>query len=489
MPPLQDGPASPLFIPLFIEGNTTRAALPAAGISPEMAAALPQAPAGACVSWGIPFWVDGLVLLKDQPVTLPLGRVIARWFVFLHTSDLRPLALDQAGFIPHTTGRGHLNEHAADYVVIYEDGSEERLPIHRRLQVGAFQRAWGENCLQAVGHHKPNPIRGGQEQMNPSWGRSQTRVTAADGGLWVNWLCAWDNPHPEKAVVGVRLEPVSGVVLLSGISVGDVGSTPLRWQPRRKAILRLPEGLAFRPELDENGLLKQLRLDMGQIISATPRTLYPQSAWADTYNNQVPEISPREVLIEYTAHDEARFHLEDSLVFPLSDLAQAAEDAPLRPVAPATQRVTLRVVDKGGHKPIPVKLHVHGEAGEYLAPVDRHRIPNPAWYEDWSVDFSHQASTTAPTSRARRTIDLPLGRVYVEVSKGFEIAPVRRVFVVTPATRELTIDLGEGAALAGARLGHRRHARALPLAPVRRCWRAPPKGSTSSTCWPASGAS
>jgi hypothetical protein len=211
MPPLQDGPASPLFTPLLVQGNITRPALAEGAISPEMAAALPQAPAGACISWGIPFWIDGLVLLRDQAVTVPLGRVTARWLVFLHTSDLRPLALNEAGFIPHSTGRGHLNEHAADYVIIYEDGSEERLPIRRRHQVGAFQRAWGENCLQAVSHHKPNPIRGGQEQMHPSWGRSQTRVTAADSGPWVNWLWAWENPHPEKAVVGVRMEPLGNL--------------------------------------------------------------------------------------------------------------------------------------------------------------------------------------------------------------------------------------------------------------------------------------
>ena len=47
------------------------------------------------------------------------------------------------------------------------------------------------------------------------------------------------------------------------------------------------------------------------------------------------------------------------------------------------------VVEKGGRKPVPVKLHVHGERGEYLPPNDRHRIPNPAWFEDYSVDFVH----------------------------------------------------------------------------------------------------
>ena len=97
---------------------------------------------------------------------------------------------------------------------------------------------------------------------------------------------------------------------------------------------------------------------------------------------------------------------------------------------------------------MPVKLHIHGAWGEYLAPVDRHRILNPAWFEDYSVDFAHILSGTtrpapmpAPTSAAKRAIKLPLGKVYIEVSKGFEIRPVRKVVEVTPETQEIVIEL------------------------------------------------
>jgi hypothetical protein len=36
---------------------------------------------------------------------------------------------------------------------------------------------------------------------------------------------------------------------------------------------------------------------------------------------------------------------------------------------------------------------------------------------------------------------LPLGNVYIEVSKGFEIKPIRKVIAVTPETREITITI------------------------------------------------
>ncbi|MCP4515161.1 MAG: hypothetical protein GY824_08055, partial [Delftia sp.] len=100
-------------------------------------------------------------------------------------------------------------------------------------------------------------------------------------------------------------------------------------------------------------------------------------------------------------------------------------------------------------KSVPVKLHVHGQWGEYLAPTDRHRILNPAWFEDYSVDFVHSAGWDGSADNVHyctyipgeTSIDLPLGQVYVEVSQGFEIRPVRRVFQVGPDTKEIVIEI------------------------------------------------
>jgi hypothetical protein len=144
-------------------------------------------------------------------------------------------------------------------------------------------------------------------------------------------------------------------------------------------------------------------------------------------------------------------------IVPVKDLdsTQAAPDQRsrstclLQPVAPATRRVNLRVVERAGGEPVPTKLHVHGEWGEYLAPLDRHRIPNPAWFEDYSVDFVHGGTWEGNGSEThyctyipgQTSLDLPLGKVYLEVSKGFEIKPVRKVVEVTPEREEITIEI------------------------------------------------
>jgi hypothetical protein len=445
---VQDGPVSPLFAPLALEGNVALSGLPDVGISEGMAAALEHVPSGDCVAWGIPFAIGDVVVMVDRPVTVELRPTMAQWLVFMHSSDVRPFEPGAGGFISPMRGKGQLAEHAADYVMLYADGTEERVSVRRRHQIGAFERRWGENCFEAVSHRKPHALRAAHEQLRAEWGQSQTRATAADREPWLNWLWAWENPRPDEAVVGIRFEPVSGTVIVSAVAAGTASSQPLRWRARRKACLTLPEGEAFRPELDEHGLLQQVRLDMGQVISATARLIYPNDAWAETYNNRTPEISGTEVLIEYTAHPDARFHLSNGGVVPVAQVEGAQPAIPLRPVTPATQRVTLRVVEAGGGgKRVPVKLHVHGEWGEYLAPVDRHRILNPAWFEDYSVDFVH-LSWTEPVPPhcctyipGETSISLPLGRVYIEVSKGFEIRPVRQVVEVTPDTDEIVIEI------------------------------------------------
>ena len=117
-------------------------------------------------------------------------------------------------------------------------------------------------------------------------------------------------------------------------------------------------------------------------------------------------------------------------------------------MAAAQQSVTLRVVERGKKAPVAVKLHIHGQWGEYLAPVDRHRILNPTWFEDYSADFIHMLSWE---ERARAhsctyingetRLKLPLGKVYIEVSKGFEMRPMRKVVEVTPETQEIVIEI------------------------------------------------
>ena len=443
----KDGPSSPDFKPIDLKGNVSFSGLTKEGLSEEMGKAVSEAPRGLGASWGIPFHVQKPVLLKEELWTEELDNLKAQWLVFMHTSDLEELEWNKDGFLSPTTGEGRLNEHVADYVIVYADGSEARQKIRRRHHVGTFNRSWGENCFQAVLHLKPHPLRTLWEQPSAlsvhgseqSWAWVQTRVGAIYFPKWANWLWAWENPHPEKAIKALRFEPKAGRIVLSAVSAGQASSQPLRWERRQKAVLRLAEGVEFKPDLDQMGLLEQIQLDMGQVISAERRKIYPQEDWSETYNNKLPEISSSEILVEYSAHPDASFYFEGGETLRVSELRHA--EGALMPVPPADQRVSLRVVDKATKVPVPVKLHIHGQFGEYLPPVDRHRFPNPEWFEDYSPEFEHNGRHYCAYISGETVLNLPVGEIYIEVSKGFEIRPVRKVLAVKPGTRELEIEV------------------------------------------------
>ena len=447
MPQVQDGPGSPLFRPLDLGGTVSFSRIGEYGFSEELTAAIQRAPFGECIGWGIPFRINGAVPISSGITNLEINLFRARWLVFQHTSDSRPLEKNEHGLYSPMRGTGVLNESAAIYTVEFEDGSEEKIEIRRRYRIGAFQRMWGENCFEAVSHEKPKPIRAHHEQTTVDWGISQTRADSNDSGMWINWLTAWENPRPGTGITGIKVEPVAGKSILFAVSYGSPESNPLKWISREKAIVKAD----YDPHLDERGLTSTLRIDLGQIISVERKKLYPNDRWSDGYNNQQPEYSDDHVLIEYTAHPDAKLYVNDVAVVPLGK-PRIAEL--VCPVSTATKRVTIRVTEKGSTVPIPVKLHVHGEHGEYLPPLDRHRIPNHAWYEDYSTDFVHMPARDAIGENdlslaphfctyipGETDLLLPEGTIYIEVSKGYEITPVRTTANVTSGTDSIEIEV------------------------------------------------
>ena len=161
MPLMIDGPASPLFRPLGLDGNMSLDRLADTHVSQEMVDSAKFAPTGSCVHWGIPFEVDSLVLATDAAISIDLSGVEARWLVIDHVVDLS----EQNQNIDEYVSFGSLSmklyravpiDHVADYVFVYTDGTEERSRIVRRHQIQPFATRWGENCFEAVSHFKPN---------------------------------------------------------------------------------------------------------------------------------------------------------------------------------------------------------------------------------------------------------------------------------------------------------------------------------------------
>ncbi len=445
LPEYFDGPGSPLFEPLNITGNINISEVDSSIVTEQMSEAIKSAPTGNSVAWGIPFNIKERVIhLKNDPYSVSFTPSKGKWIAFMHTSDRAEMKRTDDGFYQKPfRGTGQFNEEVARYYVIYEDNEEVSLPIRQRYHVGMFSQIWGENSIESVANVKPAPLSFLREMTNESWGWIQTKVNMNDRGNWINWILAWENPNPDKKIKGFRFEPLKkSSLIISAISIGNVSSNPLKWNSRQKAILTIPEGSVFNPVPDEKGILNNIQIDLGQIISAVPVMIYPDQDWPDSYNNKIPENSEKEIIIEYTAHPDALFYLPGREPVPVSVLINKTNDNDrIRVIKPADQRVKIRVVEKGSGQVMAVKFHAHGEAGEYLAPMDRHRQPNISWFEDYSVDYVNEGAHICTYIPGETSIKLPLGEVYIEISKGFEIKPVRKIFGISKDTEEITIEV------------------------------------------------
>ena len=440
-----DGPGSPLFKPLKITGNFDLLKIDPSIATKKMADAAKSAPVGNSVAFGIPFDISQkIICIKNQSFNIDIEPQLMRCIVFMHTSDQHDLKINEDGFFEKPfKGFGQLNEIVANYIIIYEDNTEMNLPISQRHNIGMFQQGWGENCVESVAHNKPRSISFRREITSEEWGSTQTRVEMEDRSDWINWLWAWENTYPEKRIKGIRFEPLNkDTIIISAVSVGNVKTNPLRWTRRQKILLSFPTGSSFKPAYDKKGQLKNIQMDLGQVIFATPRLLYPDVDWSESYNNKIPKRSKTEFVIEYTAHPDAMFYISNQEPIPVSKLKSfESKSSQMQVIKPADHKVKIRIVEKGSGKLVPVKFHAHGELGEYLAPVDRHRQPNYFWYSDLSVDFVHLGTHNSSYISGETVINLPLGKVYIEISKGFEIKPMRKIFEVSPETEQITIEI------------------------------------------------
>lgn len=451
--------ASPFFTPLDISSlfNREIGLLSEKDCDPKILEVKASIPSGFNVMRGIPFLFGSrdkggknIFLLRNESVfftpCMPLEN--CKYLVFAHSADLKNSEAGDDGIISPMMGCPRLGEVACVYKLGYDDGTCARVEIKRRFNINEYYVSWGEGAFEAVPCEKPRAIPADtgdsikREMPGISWGWSQTRVAPVDTcSRYALWLYSMENPCPGKNIVSICFIPVGGTVLISGITACSLTSNPLRWESRKKVAIKLPESEKNACQGDYGNM----EIDLGQIISVNPMPAYENSSWESGYNNEQPKTLENTVVVEYTAHPGAWVSLggHGNVRVPVSELQEKnvhVNGFSFCRIPEAVKRVTLKVKDRESGHTVPVKIHIHGASGEYLPPVNRHRIPNRFWFEDYSTDFVHGGHLCTYID-GEAEYKLPLGDVYVEVSKGFEIKPVRRVFHIDENTDEITIEL------------------------------------------------
>ncbi len=402
---------------------------------------------------GIPFELGvkdqpNVILLDQQAVHIALEPFEAAHILFLHAvadrPSLVPPDLSDSPDALACTG-SELGDLVSEYRLEYVDGSSETVEIRRRHAIQQAHIAWGNSPFNAVTAHGPRVMGSALESASTGkkgvpFGRGEVRIVP-----WWEvspehiWIYAFPNPHPEKAIRGITCSPRDERSIIYAITHSLLADHPLRPARRRKFRLDLPPGAA----LDAIFELEEIAVDLGTLISARAVLDYDRSAWLSQAVVVQPNRSESAVIVEAEVHPQSRLYVQtgpgeaDVAVYELSKLESESN---LIEVPPAFQTVRLRFVESGSNTQVPVRLHLHGSAGEYLPPKGHHRKVNDGWFEDYAGEFVNGGNQYCYIP-GECVVDLPMGEVFVEATRGYEVTPIRTSFTVKPETKELTFIL------------------------------------------------
>jgi hypothetical protein len=423
---------------------------------------------GVQVIRGIPFALGeadraNVALLDRENVSVELGEARATYVLFVHAvEDIPTNYLD--GLADSQIDGCALGELVSEYELEYDDSTVTRVPILRRFGIQQARYEWGSapfacvpaadddvfpsaDEMQLLGRptvERGQPANALQPGLSPreyvglAYGtRQQTRTASAvEGGLDPAvggrlWVYAVPNAKPDKPLRKITCRPRDARSAVYAVTLTELAEHPLRRGRRRKMRLRLPDGVA----LNAAGEVDEIAIDLGAVISARSALDYDHERWAADEAVVEPTRSPREVIVEYAAHPNARLYVGDWIY------EFGTESEAVTAVAPAHRPVRLRFVDRDSRARVAVRLHLHGEAGEYLPPRGHHRKVNSIWWgQDLAAEFVNIENQYVYVD-GECVVDLPLGAVFVEATRGYEIAPLRTSFQVGPETNEMVFEL------------------------------------------------
>jgi len=426
-------------------------------------------PTGQHTFWGVPFNLGpgpaggpDLAVAGEGGSTVPLELPVggkASFVVFAHFCDSRPGA-HPAGQVadypnPVVTVPG---EHLADYVMVFEDGSEASTPMRRRFEINQvatrMQSAFASRShqgLTALDFRGPYPRN--------MWGRMQTGVFVGEPGAppaardylesTANPAPSWSiyalpNPHPDRTIVLIRVQPTGAAALaVGGVTLFTGREHPLRHLPLQSVRIDMPDGEAAGPEAVDADI------DLGVIARRYAVPAFDPEAWLRSevrgWGEDADDGRETSLVLDVSSAPDATLSVAGRSV-DMGELyrsgSAASSDGTLkaRVLTPHRAWVHGRIVDASTGKPTAARLHFRSEDGRYFPPYGHTHEVNDNWFEDYGADLKLGSTQYAYVDGTFQA-ELPVGTVYAEVAKGFEYEPIRARIDIKPGQKNLELQL------------------------------------------------
>ncbi len=393
-------------------------------------------------------WATGSVEIHLPPISGEIRYLCLAAFCDWDANETPPEHVEDV--------REKVGQLLAQATLVYADGGSHRLPLRRRFEVNAPTTIYGHLSFAAVPHRKDVP----RQLTDPlpdatEWGDLQLGVwyMTYPAGPWAGdphlWISALENPEPTRTLRSVRLEAASeDLLMICGMTLFHGEAHPLRWEPRTFYRFTLPE-----PESDPARW--KVDVDLG-VVTRTFMLDFDPAAWlgsryAGMGENRAGSEKSRYLYAEVVASRESVLVLRDARTgreygFELKNLPVERGRATSRPAASVEviekEKVWLhgRVLDADSGQPTPVRISFRSPDGRYIPPYGHRRDINAGWFQDYGADVKLGDSSFACIDGTFQ-IELPVGEIYLEMSKGFEYQSVRRKLQIAADQRTLDLEI------------------------------------------------
>jgi len=407
------------------------------GFLRELAKQVREFPVGRQEPWGIPFEMAGkgsrarvILVRSGQELTVPVGAK-ADYICLLHTFRKSPR--DKTEYVE--------SQPVGEYGIVYSRGSSHVHLVRARLDV-PIPESPGP-AQMAVPFHMPltaDPVappqgrRWGQLQYGLSTGREEPLVFALR------------NPQPTRKVQALVIRGLTdSALIIAGVTCFRGTAHPLRHLPRRMYRIKTTGGRQRKVESVEVSMGAVARRD--QTIGPRGKA-WLKAAYAGVDGAADPSKDGEDIYSIYGAADatvsaeiEGR---KQAVNFSLAEAYETSrslrDGVSLERLGGSKQWVQVDVIDASTGKPTPVRLHISGPRGEYIAPYGHHEQVNANWFEDYGADLRVSGRNYAYVP-GQFTTDLPTGDLYVEMTKGFEYVPTRCKVTLRPGQRKLRLSI------------------------------------------------
>lgn len=398
-------------------------------------------PLGLQTMRGLPFNVSFVQLGGDhkQPIEIPI-QSSAHWVIVAHR--LLESYLYQGEPVGHIIANYHFD---------FKDGQSVAVPIRERLEIAVVpvvpsNEAWGQMPFLAV-PDRPNYL---MPRDSGSWGDAGHRLSEAVQA-WAErfFLWAWENPHPDREVACLRIEPQGRTFLVGGVTVSSLNEHPFGREPRRPVKITLTN-----TEQGDQPFDLSVEVDRGTATYPYPLPRVDAEAFlADSHQGFGQEYSNHNspAYVEIAALPSATVRVksgDDEIASMrwgdvLANGAAETSAARLEVLDRGKNWVHVTVVDDETGQPLPCRVHFRSPEGVPYQPHGHHdhlMSDMGTWHIDVGGDVRLGHITYAYIDGKCQGW-LPRGDVLVDAARGFEYEPLRTRVQIQPGQRELTLRL------------------------------------------------